>query len=224
MEKNTILIIAVVLVIGLYLANYADLFSIYSNSDAVQYYNEPIEAKFILTDYKNPEISAYFNDELLFKVTNDETEFIETEKPEGFLIYQKTKINQTVSFMKKDNYYILTVTGINQPGKLNLIVSENNLKESKTIYVENPYVNIESSFNNKIIVKTFTPQGQPIEADKVKIKIIDPKNNAEEFVLDKDGNTFSMDYIYRTPGTYTIKVYAEKEGYVVREATYSVSK
>lgn len=206
-NSSTLIIIGIIVAVAL-LYNYSGFFGIGLRSSSVQYYNEPIEAQFNLTNYTNPSIELFFKDEKIMEFDANDS-------------------NQTISFTKNlvNDTYDFYIEGIKEEGALKIVVSEGNVTETKIIDVQQPYIDIIHDIPNtavegdsiKINVTTLTPQGDPIESDSVVMDVIYPDNSIKTLTLTKSGINAERNFNYENKGTYQFKIRAIKDGYKTKE-------
>jgi len=209
-NDKTIFWIIGLVIVGVLLYNYSGFFGITLSSAETQYNNKDIKAEFSLANYTNPSIQIFFNDEEILELDVNET-------------------NDTVSFTRNlvNGTYDFTIKDINKEGFLKIVVSENNITETKVINVQDPHVALTHNILNvaekgdslKILVSTLNPQGELLIADSVVIDVTTPDNNLEIITLTKSGDTFEYNFNYEQSGTYQFKIKASKIDYKTKEVS-----
>lgn len=208
------ILLVIVLIAGFLLLQNNGFFSIIMQSPQVQYYNEPIEARFSLTNFTNPTITAYFNDAELFERPSNES-------------------NQNVIFSTEiiNSSYVYKISNVTQEGLFKIIAKEGNKTETQVIEVKRPYVDIKHDIESvieegtldKINIKTFTPQGEPIESD-INIYVINPDNSQTIITPTKlTSNEYEFTFTYAKAGNYQFKIAPSKTGYDTKEFTIITS-
>lgn len=213
-SDNRPLMIVGLIILAILFFQYGDFFGIVMQAPIVQYNNQDIEARFILTDYTNPTIQAFFNDEELFEIEANET-------------------NETIIFTKDitNGTYIFKLKGLEEEGIFKVIVSEGNITEAVTIEIRDPFVDVKHNIPSTVLqdetlnmqIKAYTPQGDEIEADAIEIDVSDPDNKINTIFLDKSGNIFTTNFNYEKAGNYIFKIHARKDGFRTQEATVITS-
>jgi len=206
-KDNTLLIIGIIIV-GAFFIQYSDFFGISLTSPETQYNNKDIHAEFKLTNYTNPLIEIFFDGVEIYKFDANET-------------------NQTISFEKNlvNETYDFIISGIDNEGTLKIVVSENNITETKVINVLDPYVAVTHNIPNtaeegdslKILISTSNPQGELLDADSVTIDVTTPDNTLETLTLTKSGDDFEYNFNYEDAGTYQFKLKAVEIDYKTKE-------
>lgn len=190
-KDTNVLLILVIIFAGMALVSNPGLFTIYTLSQQVQYTNQPIEARFTLSNYSNPTIKALFNGVELYTAdyftlsnTTEEVTYVNNsiDSQTGIPINITYKINETkqiksypaqgqkyiYTYETLNGTYVLKLTGFNETGYFKFIVSEGNKSEFQTIEVRTPFVNIENDIRNVI------DQGS---IEKITLKTKTPQGN-----------------------------------------------
>jgi len=202
-ENNSLYfaLIVIALYTLLYLGANGSLFSSVSlQSNQVQYYNKPIIVS-ITTDLVDPNISVYFNNNLL---------------------------NASVIIL--NNTYKITQE-LSSEGLLTVYLASGNESFSEVIEVRKPFVDIKQTIptmlnkgeSAKLEVRTYNPQGDPLQADSVDIDVYDPSNIKTTIFLDKEDYVFTKNFIYSKEGNYIFKINARKSGYNTVQQTVITS-
>lgn len=195
-------LIFALLVAVIILAKQFELFSvtgITTESKRVLYINEPINFQIQLL-YGN--LSVTSNGTVLNSTISDE---LITTNDITVKINNKNMSATVVELVPNQRYNISLTT--NEEGYLSVIVKDKILMmELKAPVVNIEYdIPIQTTIGSKhtLFVKTLTPQGDLLNADKVLIEITDPHNQNEVVEMTKDSlGIFSYDMTYKYDHNY----------------------
>jgi hypothetical protein len=218
MKNNNTIKIIIILLLAMLFFKYAGLFTINFQSDNIQYFNKPIEAKFTLANYTSPEIKAFFNEQEIYEesqfnwenITEEVTRVNETTN-ESYVINEtklvkvypnSSSVIQSFIYTYLDNNgtYTLKLTNVTEEGIFKIVVSEGNkTPEVQVIEVKKPYVkviadipqSVERNTRSTLEVKTYNPQGEKLSADSVDIVVSTPDSVERTIDLVKVNETDS---------------------------------
>ncbi len=156
-NDNRPIIVIGIIILAVFFFQYSDFFGINLSTSQVQYNNDPIEARFTLTNFSSPNITGYLNDVELLETSGDDPNMTD--------IYSKDIVNGT---------YILKLT-TDKTGVFKFVADEGNKTETQIIEVRKPFIDIKHNVPNivnegeslNLQIKTYTPQGAEVPADSV---------------------------------------------------------
>ena len=235
-DEKKILWVLGILIAATVLSQYTTIFSIFLQSPETVYYNQPILIRFT-TNFTNPVITTYLNDVKLYEITSYQVNetvitpvFNETTNStvnvSSVITTNKTySQNVSLSIGKENSTYFIRVSNLSSTGVIKFTVSEGSTTETQTVTVQRAFVDMKNNFPNstkegetyKLIITTYDPQGNALEADSVDVNLTNPLNQIINLSFEKSNNTFTLDYSYISPGIYFFKVYPRKAGYDTKE-------
>lgn len=241
-DGNKILLIIGIVFLALLIYN-PTIFSIVLKTPQTVYFNKPILIEFQTENFTDPVLNVYLNDVRLYEVLSyqvDETVWTEVfnETTNSTMnVSSNIKVNKTysqnveLSTGKTNETYFIRINNLSSSGVIKFTLTEGNKTETQTVEVRKAFVDIKTNIPNladegvslKIEIKTFTPQGDVLEADSVDVDVIDPSNTKTSLSFTKSVNVFSYTFNYADAGNYQFKIYPRKDGFDTKEFTVITS-